>query len=1167
MNYRKMNLIGGWLTFAISAFVYLSTIPHTTSFWDCGEFIGSAYRMEVCHPPGSPLFLMMGRLFSMFAPTPADVATMVNIMSGLASAFTIMFLFWTITHLAKKLIDPDNSETLGKTLAIMGAGLTGALAYTFSDTFWFSAVEGEVYALSSLFTAVVFWAILKWENVANEPSANRWLLLIAYLMGLSIGVHLLNLLAIPAIVMVYYFKKYEPSTKGVIGALLVSVVILGAIMYGIIPYTVKIASWFELGFINGLGMPYGTGMAIFAMLLIGGLVWGIHRTYKKKKVVLNTVLLGVSLVILGYGSYAMTVIRSNANPPMDQNNPENMFSLLSYLNREQYGDRPLFYGHVYSAPPLSSTPKISYRPKDGKYVPFNNGSNIKYDDRFYMLLPRMFSANETHVEEYKRWANIKGTPITINYGQEPETRIKPTFGENIKFLINYQLGFMYFRYFMWNFAGRQNDIQGHGELANGNWVSGIPFIDNARLGDQSELPDSWENKAHNKYYLLPLILGIVGIIYQYLRDKKDFWVVMLLFVLTGIAIVIYLNQTPIQPRERDYAYAGSFYAFTIWIGMAVLALYELLQKIINSKVSAVTATTVCMLGAPIIMGAENWDDHNRSGRYMARDFAYNYLNSCDENAIIFTMGDNDTFPIWYIQEVEGVRTDVRVLCLPYLSTDWYINQLRRQVWESTPVKFTMDPEKYVMGTRDMVYAFDRKELFINEKYEASKKSLEAPYNSLYDMLVSTLNKSDFPKSEATTWNQLKDEREQIYPAQLIGLSRLLTQKDAIAKYKINEQQARQLESETSRIQDLIGSAPLPAKIAMKFVLDDNMNTKLQNGESYLPAKRLIIPVDKQKVIASGTVQLKDTAKIVDNIVFEIKDNIIGKSDLAMLDLFANNDWERPIYTTSTAGAGVFSELLRQYSQNEGFAYRFVPIKNVAGGDGNINTDILYDNLMNKFMYRNLNNMDVYYEWTEIRSLRTVALREKFTTLADQLIKEGERERAAEVMKRSFDVLPLERLPIDYFSRNAIRTYYQTGDTVAADSITRLTAKNAIQEINFVLQPGPKFVNGYVREEQLAYLVMQEIMDVLRRNNRTDLRNELSSYLAEKLENKSKLIPEIASASNEDKELIRLLFSIDPKYTDTWLKSLSTEQRSVIERFLYLNEYESKVINIYALWAL
>ncbi|MDD2564632.1 MAG: DUF2723 domain-containing protein [Salinivirgaceae bacterium] len=1165
MNYRKINLIGGWLAFAISAYVYLSTIPHTTSFWDCGEFIGSAFRLEVCHPPGSPLFLLIARIFTMFAPSSADVATTVNAMSALASAFTIMFLFWTVTHLAKKMVDPDNTGEMGKTMAIMGAGIVGALAYTFSDTFWYSAVEGEVYAFSSLFTAVVFWAILKWENVANEPSSNKWLILIAYLMGLSIGVHLLNLLAIPAIVLVYYFKKHTPTTKGVIGALTISVVILGAIMYGIIPYTVKIASWFELLFVNGMGMPFKSGVAIFAILLISGLTYGIYYTYKNNKVVLNTILLGVTVIIMGYSSYAMVVIRSNANPPMDQNNPEQMFSLLSYLNREQYGDRPLLYGQVYSAPGLSSTDKISYRQKDGKYVPFNNGIEIQYDKRFYTLFPRMFSASNDHVESYKQWANIKGRPITLDYGQEPETRIKPTFGENLKFLVSYQVGFMYFRYFMWNFVGRQNDVQSHGEISSGNWISGISFIDNARIGDQTLLPESMQNKGNNKYYFLPLILGIVGMVYQYFRHNKDFWVVLLLFVLTGIAIVIYLNQTPLQPRERDYAFAGSFYAFAIWIGIGVLALYEGLRKVINSKVSAITATTACLLAAPVLMGAENWDDHDRSNRFMARDFAYNYLNSCDKDALIFTNGDNDTFPLWYIQEVEGVRTDVRVMCLPYLSTDWYINQMRRQVWNSPPVKFTIDPEKYVMGTRDMTYVLERKEMFLNEKYEASKKELEPIYARYYGVLLSFLEKSDFPKIETTTWEQLKVQTNKVSPTQVIGLARMLTQKDAVVKYKLNESTATIIENETNRIFDKIGEAPLPLKLAVRFITDDSRQSKLQNGENYLPARRFIIPVDKQKAIESGTVHPKDTANIVDNIIFTINERMIGKADLAMLDLFANNDWERPIYFTSV-GSGTFASL-KSYCQNEGFAYRLVPVKLPGQSEPRINTEVLYDNLMNKFLYRGINDMDVYLDWTNMRTLRVVSLRDKFIALADELVKENKREKAAEVLKRGFIEVPLERVSIDYFSRNVFKTYYATGNIQAADSITRLAALCAVDEINFVMQRDPLIANGYQREEQMAYLVLQELMEVLENNSRTKLRTEISTALKEKLIVKTPLISEIEQLNREQKDILKMLFAIDQKHLNTWIQTLPSEHRKMVDNYLYLDEFESKAVNIYALWAL
>ncbi|HON19129.1 MAG TPA: DUF2723 domain-containing protein [Salinivirgaceae bacterium] len=1165
MSYKRLNLLGGWLSFLIAAVVYLSTIPLTTSFWDCGEFIASAYRLEVCHPPGSPLFLMLGRIASMFAPSPEYVAAMINGMNALASAFTIMFLFWTITHLAKKLINPDSDENIGKHLAIIGSGFVGALGYMFTDTFWFSAVEGEVYALSSLFTAVVFWAILRWENDFDKPYANRWILLIAYLMGLSIGVHLLNLLAIPAIVLVYYFKKYTPTTKGVIYAILISGIILGGIMYGIIPLTVKIASKSELLFVNSFGLPYKTGFLVFALLLIGGLIYGIQYSFTHKKVILNTTLLSIALIIFGYTSYAMIVIRSNANPPMDQNNPEQMFSLLSYLNREQYGDRPLLYGQVYSAPGLSSTPKISYRQKDGKYVEFINGYDIQYDERFYMLFPRMYSSNESHVEQYKQWGKIKGIQIKVDTGNGTEIRTKPTFGENLRFFFSYQMGFMYFRYFMWNFVGRQNDNQSHGEAGNGNWISGINFIDNIRLGDQTALPESWKNPSANRYYFLPLLFGLFGAVYQYFRNKKDFWVVMLLFVLTGIAIVVYLNQTPLQPRERDYAYAGSTYAFAIWIGLGVLFLYELFNKILNSQFSAIISGIIGIVAVPVIIGAENWKDHDRTGRYMARDFAYNYLNSCDKNALIFTNGDNDTFPIWYIQEVEGVRTDVRVLCLPYLSTDWYIDQLRRQVWFSPPVPFSMDPEKYVMGTRDMVYVFDRKDLFLNEKYQGSEKELKSAYEDYCRLIYDILRRSNFPTLEKATWDVISKDIQSIKPSQLISLGRLVCKAENVEKYKLNKNEAELLSKQTENLYDLIANAPLPIDIAVRFATDDSRAAKLQNGENYIPSRKLLIPVDRAKVIANGTVHPKDTSLIVDKVVFTLSGNILGKADLAMLDIFATNNWERPIYFTAV-GSGTFASL-QKYTQDEGFAFRLVPIKNEQGGEARINSEILYENLIQKFMYRNLDNLDVYYDFTEQRTLRIVSLRDKFTALANRLVAEGDITKAQEVLKKGFKILPLERMNIDYFSKNVFDVLYKAGDLAYADSITKRAALNTIDELNYVTTKDPIISNGYLREEQMAYLVMQEIMTVLNKNNRQSLKNEISQRLYEKLNKKTPIVSEIEKLSDEDKTIIRMYVTLDQNQLNQWYRGLSFEKRKILEKIANLDEFETKVLNMYALWCI
>ena len=710
-NFKQLNNIVGWLTFLVAAVTYLLTIEPTASFWDCGEFITTSFKLEVGHPPGAPFFMILGRFFTLFGGSPSNAAVMINSMSALASAFTILFLFWTITHLAKKLVKTGGEYTTGQTIAILGSGVVGALAYTFSDTFWFSAVEGEVYASSSLFTALVFWAILKWENSADEPHANRWIILIAYLMGLSIGVHLLNLLAIPAIVFVYYFRKYKTTRNGILISLLVSLLILGVIMYGVIPGVITLATWFELMFVNGMGLPFNTGVIIYALLLIAAIVYGIMYTVRKKLILWNTVLLSFVVIVIGYSSFAMIVIRSSANPPMDQNSPDNVFSLLGYLNREQYGDRPLVYGQYYNTPLEKYVDdKPYYIQKNGKYVVADMRQKPVFDSNLSTIFPRMYSREDAHIDAYKQWAGIKGRKVTVTdeEGQSKTIQV-PTFGENLTFFFRYQVGHMYFRYFMWNFAGRQNDIQGHGEITNGNWITGINAIDAIRLGDQTKLPQEFKNKGRNTYYLLPLILGIIGIIFMYNRGvegRRDLWTVFLLFFMTGLAIVIYLNQSPLQPRERDYAYAGSFYAFTIWIGIGVLALYEGLRKYIPETVSASVAGGLALLLVPVIMAAENWDDHDRSNRYTARDFGANYLKTCAPNAVIFTNGDNDTFPLWYNQEVEGVRRDIRVCNLSYFQTDWYIDQMKSKAYESAslPISFTHD--LYVQGKRDVVYLME-----------------------------------------------------------------------------------------------------------------------------------------------------------------------------------------------------------------------------------------------------------------------------------------------------------------------------------------------------------------------------------------------------------------------------------------------------------------------------
>lgn len=989
-NFKMWNNIGGWLSFAIAAVVYLLTIEPTTSLWDCGEFIASAFKLEVGHPPGAPVFMLLGRFASLFAfGNVENVAMMINALSALASAFTIMFLFWTITYMARKIIlSTDKEITLGNSIAILGSGLVGALAYTFSDTFWFSAVEGEVYATSSLFTAVVFWAILKWEHIADEKHSNRWLILIAYLMGLSIGVHLLNLLAIPAIVMVYYFKKFNPTRNGIVYALLFSAILLGTIMWGIIPGIPKVASWFELLFVNGFGMPIKSGALIFLALAIAGLIYGIMWTHKQKRVILNTALVAVAVIMIGYSSFTMIVIRSLANPPMDENNPENMFSLMYYLNREQYGDRPLFKGNYYNAPVIDTKEgKPVYSAIDGKYVITDRKLSYEYDPQFTTIFPRMYSPQPDHKKAYQEWGNVTGRPIRITNNQtgEPEIRNVPTFGENLRFFFVYQVGHMYWRYFMWNFSGRQNDDQSHGSIIKGNWITGITPLDEIRLGPLDKYPSSLSsNKAMNKYYMLPFLLGLIGLFYHYRTDNKNFWVVTLLFVLTGLAIVVYLNQYPFQPRERDYAYAGSFYAFTIWIGLGVLTFYDALKRFAKPVGGATLATVGWLVLVPGIMASENWDDHDRSDRYTARDFAYNYLNSCDPNAVLFTNGDNDTFPLWYIQEVEGVRTDVRVVNLSLLNTSWYIDQMKRQAYESEPVPFSLTTDQYRDGTRNVVYIVD----------------------------------------------QLKK--------------------------------------------------PVDVKQVVEFIASDNPKTKLPVSRTekidYIPTRQIRIPVDKQKVLENGIVPLEDSAKIVDYMEFTLEGNYIEKNVMMILDLLATNNWERPIYFVSTSGDGDIG--LSDYMQMDGFAYKLVPIKTPSNdflSIGRIDSDILYDHLMNKFEWGNMEKEDVLIEYYNIRTASVIKIRNKFARLAETLIEEGKTDSALAVLDRGMELMPNSQFPYDIFVMGLIEGYYKAGASDKANTIVNEFADITKENLYYFMSLPQNLAASVDYEMQVNMHILQQLV--------------------------------------------------------------------------------------------
>ncbi|HOW39270.1 MAG TPA: DUF2723 domain-containing protein [Bacteroidales bacterium] len=699
-NYRRLNNITGWILFVISFAVYLLTLEPTVSFWDCGEFILSAFKLQVGHPPGAPLFLMMGRIATLFAfGDTSKVALMMNALSALCSAFAILFLFWTITHLVRRVFTLSSPLENKQIPAIIGSGVIGALAYTFSDTFWFSAVEGELYALSSLVTGLVFWAMLKWEEEADQPRSGRWIILIAYIMGLGLGIHRLNLLVLPVLVFVFYFRKYEVTVRGVIITLLLSVVMLWFMVFFLMPGIPEAAGWLELLFVNTFGLPYNSGLIVFIVLLFGALVYGIWYSMQKNRVILNHVFTAILVVMIGYSSYAMIMIRSSARPPMNQNNPSDIFSLSYYINMKQYGSSPKLFGNYYSAPVVGIERVIAgYNKVNGKYEPYYR-PEYEYSEKFVTVFPRMYSSDPDHKQAYEYWGQVKGR----KYSTGQETIVCPTFGENLRYFFRYQIGYMYLRYFMWNFAGRQNDIQGNGNPIHGNWISGIKFIDEARLGKLDKLPpDLKNNPGYNRYFLLPFLIGMAGLFWQYKRNNTGFWLVMAFFLMTGAAIILYLNQYPNQPRERDYAYAGSFYAFAIWIGMGFMFMYEQLQRFMNERYSAALTFTVLLFAAPVLMASQNWDDHDRSGRYTARDIGSNYLNSTAQNSILFTYGDNDSFPVWYVQDVEQVRTDVRVANLSYIQAGWYIEMMRQKAFDSDPMPLSLPSEKYIEGKREQL---------------------------------------------------------------------------------------------------------------------------------------------------------------------------------------------------------------------------------------------------------------------------------------------------------------------------------------------------------------------------------------------------------------------------------------------------------------------------------
>ena len=993
LTYDKINNITGWVVFAIATLVYILTIEPTASFWDCGEFIAVSYKLEVPHPPGAPLFLLIGRMFSFLAGGDVEqVAFWINMVSAISSGFTILFLFWSITLLGKKVLKvPESTETTAQTILLMGAGLIGALAYTFSDSFWFSATEAEVYGLSSFFTAFVFWGILKWEHIVDSAAANRWLILLAYMMGLSIGVHLLNLVAIPALGLIYYFHKYTNVTaRGILVTMLISGAIILLIMVGIIPGLPSLAGSFEVFFVNSIGLPFGSGFVVLVLMLLGGLGYGLWYSIKHQRPLMNTALLALTFILIGYSSYSLVLIRSRYNPPIDENNPETIISFVSYLKREQYGSRPLAYGQYFTAELTAQEEGAPvYEKGEDKYIVSDYKLENTYDPKKSTIFPRAYSTQGNHPQLYRQWMGLRANE-------------EPNFADNLYFFFRYQVGHMYMRYFMWNFAGRASDIKDAGWLRPWEGDSGLPDI-------------IATNKARNQFYMLPLILGLVGLFFQYRKDVKGFSVVALLFLFTGIGLVVYLNSPPVEPRERDYIYAGSFYAFAIWIGFGVIALSQFIGQFIKDRATAGGVATGVALIVPLLMGVQGWDDHDRSDRYFSVDSAKNFLASCAPNAILFTGGDNDTFPLWYAQEVEGFRTDVRVIVLSYFNTDWYIEQMTRPAYESEPLPFSLTEEEYKQGGPN-------------------------------DYLPVVPNPNI---KGAINLNQYMKLVRENSPA--------LKLPNARANYNT-----------------------VPAKTFFVNVnaFDTQESARITGSDSLSqplsPRMQEIIPQDMNDLVT-------------DRLYINVKGQALEKKDLMILDLIAANNWERPIYFNNTSLLGINLDLRKNVVQ-EGNAYRLLPIVNSDPSGELTNTDLMYDNMMNKFSWRELDNPDVYYN----EDYRNFALnhRSSFNSLASSLIDEGKNDQAKEVLNKSLSLIPDAAIPFDYVTAQTVQLLFEVGEDEQATEISQLLGQRSDEMLTYFKQENRSPGN----EQQKYLIILNEVSRALAEAGQADLSKKYGDLL-------------------------------------------------------------------------
>lgn len=997
-RFKLFNDIGGWVMFLIATSVYTLTMEATASLWDCGEFIASAYKLQVVHPPGAPTFLMIGRLFSLLAMGDVDlVPVALNFMSAVCSGFAMMFLFWITTYLAGRILDiakDAQSIEMGQAVAILGAGAVAALSGTFLTSVWFSAVEGEVYSMSLMFTALVFWAIFKWESKADELYGDRWLLFIAFLVGFTIFIHWLNLLAIPAIVFVYYFKRYEYSRKGTAIAMLVSIGILGFILGGIITGIIDIIAFFELMFVNEFGLPFNSGLIFSLLLLIGGLTYALWYTYKNEKAVAHNILLALLFILMGYSTVTVTVIRSNSDPNIDMNNPDDIIALATYLKREQYGSRPFLTGYYYNDQ-IVNYKKIGTKYQRGEKKYDVVGDKIDYVRRGKSkFFPRIY--DPSHKDRYERGLGL---------GKNE----KPTFSDNIHFFLRYQIGHMYVRYFMWNFVGRQNDDQGTwGSLKDGNWVSGISLIDSMWLGSpQSDLPEHLKSTpTRNTYFFIPFLLGLLGMVFHFTEKRKHAFAVLLLFLFSGVAIIVQGNSPPIEPRERDYIFAASFWTFCIWLGLGVVALYDVFKR--KGMGAAAGAVAIGLL-APLLMGTQNWNDHDRSDRYAARDFAANYLNSCAPNAIIFTQGDNDTYPLWYAQEVEGIRRDVRVVNLSLLGVDWYINQLQRKVNDAEPVPMTLTPDKIRGTNRDLVPVYANPNI-----------APEGKYVSLLDV--------------------------------------------------------------------------------MGFVADDSKGSKVgEESSDYIPTRNLELPVNAQELIQQGAIAPEDISLIDSPMQWQIPagKSSLYKNDLMVYDIIAaiaRDGWKRPIYFAISVSNSSYMGL-EKYFQLEGLAYRVVPIPTKSEGPymGRVNPSIMYNNLMNRFKFGNINNPEVHVD-TDLRRM-IFNFRGNYSRLAEALIERGYNEKAVEVLDKSIEVMPDAAAPFNIYMYSTIQNYYDAGAFDKANALVDEVSDRLIAELKYYNELSPAQLRAYKQDQKMNQDFIMLFIGAARERGQTEFAEKLEEKLA------------------------------------------------------------------------